>query len=159
MFADLEIDGVVTQLNVNLGTVASGSGQRLLYGPFTWVCGQEMILNRILIVWKTSGNGTELVPYSCSTYNKSQCEFPASVVITAPLAVQFDYSGCTNGSISTINFDSTTNGGTPPYSYAWDFDSNGTTDSTQENPIFNYNNSSSNTATLTVTDAMGLTNT
>ena len=118
-----------------------------------------MILNRILIVWKTSGNGTELVPYSCSTYNKSQCEFPASVVITAPLAVQFDYSGCTNESISTINFDSTTNGGTPPYSYAWDFDSNGTVDSTQENPTFNYNNSSSNTATLTVTDAMGLTNT
>ena len=35
-----------------------------------------------------------------------------------------------------MNFDSTTNGGTPPYSYAWDFDSNGTTDSTQENPTF-----------------------
>ena len=159
MFADLIIDGVTTQINVNLGTVAPGSGQRLLYGPFTWVCGQEMILDRILIVWKTSGNGTELIPYSCNTYNKSQCEFPTSTIIKAPLAVQFEYSGCTNGSISTINFDSTTNGGTPPYSYAWDFDSNGTTDSTQENPTFNYNNSSSNTASLTVTDAMGLTNT
>ena len=30
MFADLIIDGVTTQLNVNLGTVAPGSGQRLL---------------------------------------------------------------------------------------------------------------------------------
>ena len=159
MFADLIIDGVVTPLNVHLGTVAPGAGQRLLYGPFTWVCGQEMILDRILIVWKTNGNNTELVPYTCSTYNRSQCEFPTTVIITAPLAVQFEYSGCTNGGISTINFDSTTNGGTPPYSYAWDFDSNGTTDSTLENPTFNYNNSSSNTASLTVTDAMGLTNT
>ncbi|HBD25787.1 MAG TPA: hypothetical protein DC020_03060, partial [Flavobacterium sp.] len=159
MFADLIIDGVVTPLNVHLGTVVPGSGQRLLYGPFTWVCGQEMLLDRILIVWKTNGDNTELVPYTCSTYNRSQCEFPTTVIITAPLAVQFEYSGCTNGGISTINFDSTTNGGTPPYSYAWDFDSNGTTDSTLENPTFNYNNSSSNTASLTVTDAMGLTNT
>lgn len=159
MFAELIIDGVSTQINVNLGTVAPGSGQRLLYGPFTWICGQEMLLDRILIVWKTSGNNTELVPYTCSSYNRSQCEFPTSTVIVAPLAVQFDYTGCTNGNISTINFESTTNGGTPPYTYAWDFDSNGTIDSTQENPTHNYNNSSSYTATLTVTDSMGLSST
>ena len=120
-----------------------------------------MLLDRILIVWKTSGNNNELQPYNCNTYNKSQCEFPTSTIIITPLAVQFDYSGCTIGNMSTINFESTTNGGTPPYTYtyAWDFDSNGTIDSTLENPTFVYNNSSSNTATLTVTDSMGLTNT
>ena len=159
MFAELIIDGVATQLNVSLGTVAPGSGQRLLYGPFTWICGQEMLLDRILIVWKTSGDGTELIPYTCSSYNRSQCEFPTSTIITAPLAVQFVYSGCTTGTSSIINFESTTNGGTPPYSYAWDFDSNGTIDSTQENPTFNYNNSIPHSATLTVTDSMGLTST
>ena len=158
MFADLIIDGVVTQLNVNLGTVAPGSGQRLLYGPFTWICGQEMILDRILIVWRTNGDNDELVPYVCNSYNKAQCELPQGVVISAPLAVQFTYTGCTEGNQTTIYFDSTTNGGIPPYSFAWDFDSNGTTDSTQENPTFVYNNSVSNTATLTVTDSNGLTN-
>jgi large repetitive protein len=158
MFADLIIDGVITQLNVNLGTVAPGSGQRLLYGPFTWICGQEMILDKILIVWRTNGDNNELVPYVCNSYNKAQCELPQGVVISAPLAVQFTYTGCTEGNQTTINFDSTTNGGIPPYSFAWDFDSNGTTDSTQENPTFVYNNSVSNTATLTVTDSNGLTN-
>ena len=158
MFADLIIDGVITQLNVNLGTVAPGSGQRLLYGPFTWICGQEMILDRILIVWRTNGDNDELVPYVCNSYNKAQCELPQGVVISAPLAVQFTYSGCTEGNQTTINFDSTTNGGIPPYSFAWDFDSNGTTDSTQENPTFVYNNAISNTATLTVTDSNGLSN-
>ncbi|MGV7107993.1 PKD domain-containing protein, partial [Flavobacterium sp. U410] len=158
IFADLIIDGVTTSINVNFGTVSSGTGQRLLYGPFTWICGQEIILNRILIVWKTSGNNTELTPYDCHSYNRSQCELPGGVVVTAPLAVQFTYSGCTNGNQSTINFDSTTNGGTPPYSYAWDFDSNGTIDSTVENPTFTYNNSNSYNATLTVTDANGLSN-
>jgi large repetitive protein len=158
MFADLIIDGVITQLNVNLGTVAPGSGQRLLYGPFTWICGQEMILDKILIVWRTNGDNNELVPYVCNSYNKAQCELPQGVVISAPLAVQFTYTGCSEGNQTTIYFDSTTNGGIPPYSFAWDFDSNGTTDSTQENPTFVYNNSVSNTATLTVTDSNGLTN-
>ena len=159
LFADLIIDGVVTPLNVNFGTVVPGSGQRLLYGPFTWTCGQAMSLNRTLIVWKTNGNNTELVPYNCSSYSKSQCEFPGSVVIAAPLAVQFVYSGCTNGTSSTINFISTTNGGTPPYTYAWDFDNNGTTDSTLPNPTYTYNNTINYSAKLTVTDSMGLMNT
>jgi hypothetical protein len=35
MFADLIIDGISTSINVNLGTVAPGAGQRLLFGPFT----------------------------------------------------------------------------------------------------------------------------
>jgi gliding motility-associated-like protein len=159
LFADLTIDGVVTPLNVHLGTVVPGIGQRQLYGPFTWVCGQAMSLSRLLIVWKTNGDSTELIPYTCSTYSKSQCELPGSQIIAAPLAVQFTYSGCTIGTSSTINFTSTTNGGTPPYTYAWDFDSNGTTDSILENPTHIYNNTSNNSATLTVTDSMGLINT
>ncbi len=159
MFSDLIIDGIPTSLNVHLGTVAPGSGERLLYGPFTWICGQEIILDSILIVWKTSGNNNELIPYSCSSYNKSQCEFPGSVVVAAPLAVQFTYDGCTEGSLSTINFNSTTNGGIPPYTYEWDFNSDGIVDSTDENPSHIYNTSLSASATLTVTDSNGTMNT
>ncbi|KIX22915.1 hypothetical protein SY27_03660, partial [Flavobacterium sp. 316] len=158
IFADLIIDGITTPLNVNFGTVAPGSGQRLLYGPFNWTCGQELLLDKILIVWKTSGNGNELVPYNCNSYTKSQCELPGGTKISAPLAVQFTYTGCTSGTSSSINFQSTTNGGTPPYTYEWDFDSNGTVDSTIENPSHTYDNSIPYSAELKVTDSNGLTN-
>ena len=41
--------------------------------------------------------------------------------------------------------------------FAWDFDNNGTTDSTAANPTHTYTNPGSYTATLRVTDAGGLT--
>lgn len=159
MFSDLVINGISTSINVNLGTVAPGTGQRLLYGPFDWICGDEIILDRILIVWKTNGTNNELIPYDCSSYNKSQCELPGGVVVSAPLAVQFNYTGCTYGNSSTIYFNSTTNGGIPPYSYAWDFESDGIIDSTDENPNYIYDTSNTYSATLTVTDSNGTMNT
>jgi len=159
MFADLNIEGQGTvQLNVDFRTVQPGAGQIALYGPFTWECGQEITLSRILIVWRTNGDDTELVPYDCSSYNKTQCDLPDNIAVTAPLAVEFDYTACTVGSSTTVNFNSTTSGGTPPYTYAWDFDNNGTTDSTLENPTFVYDNSMGYSAELTVTDDLGLSN-
>jgi ribosomal protein S26 len=159
MFADLNIEGQGTvPLNVDFRTVQPGAGQIALYGPFTWVCGQEITLSRILIVWRTNGDDTELVPYDCSSYNKSQCDLPDNIAVTAPLAVEFNYTACTVGSSTTVNFNSTTSGGTPPYTFAWDFDNNGTTDSILENPTFVYNNGMSYSAELTVTDNLGLSN-
>ncbi|MCD8518492.1 MAG: PKD domain-containing protein [Flavobacterium sp.] len=159
MFADLNIEGQSTvQLNVDFRTVQPGAGQIALYGPFTWICGQEITLSRILIVWRTNGDDTELVPYDCSSYNKTQCDLPDNIAVTAPLAVEFDYTACTVGSSTTVNFNSTTSGGTPPYTYAWDFDNNGTTDSILENPTFVYDNSMGYSAELTVTDNLGLSN-
>jgi PKD repeat protein len=58
----------------------------------------------------------------------------------APLAVQFT--------------DQSTNS---PTSWAWDFDSNGTIDSTQQNPSHTYNQPGSYDVTLTVTNAGGPT--
>jgi VCBS repeat-containing protein len=146
------------QINSYLGNITPGAGQRLIYGPFTWTCGQELELNRILVVWKTGGNSTQLPSYNCSTYSSSQCELPGNTIIKKPLAVQFSYKACRVGNNTTAYFTSNTNGGTAPYSFAWDFDNNGTTDSTIANPIFTYT-TLTNIARLTVTDALGLTNT
>ncbi|WP_444542647.1 HYR-like domain-containing protein, partial [Flavobacterium orientale] len=155
LFADLYINNVLTSLNVWMGDIAPGAGQRQLFGPFNWVCGQEVSLSRVLVTWTTNNSNLQN-SYTCNAYNKSQCEFGGNTIIAAPLAVQFDYTACRVGNQTTVNFDSTTNGGIPPYTYVWDFDTNGTTDATIDNPTHVYN-SLTNTATLTVTDSQNLT--
>ncbi|MDT8346245.1 MAG: gliding motility-associated C-terminal domain-containing protein [Flavobacteriaceae bacterium] len=162
LFADLVIDNNVISINSFLGDVPGGIGQREIAGPFNWICGQSIELTRTLVVWKTGGTSTELLPYDCSDYSTSQCELPspAGVVVGTPLAVQFDYTACTVGNQTTVNFDSTTIGGFPPYTFEWDFDNDGSIDNvdlTLENPTHIYT-TSPNTAMLTVTDSEGLTN-
>ncbi|WP_333694527.1 PKD domain-containing protein, partial [Flavobacterium sp.] len=157
LFADLNINGVTQSLNVWMGTVTPGSGQRLLFGPFNWVCGQEITLSRILVVW-TTNNPSIQNSYTCNSYSKSQCEFPSNVTVAAPLAVQYTYKACRVGNNTTVNFTSTTNGGTPPYTFAWDFNNDGITDSTQQNPTHVFT-TQTNIVTLRVTDSLGLTNT
>ena len=168
LFADIAItsysvNGTPTtntiQINSYLGSIAPGAGQRLIYGPFSWTCGQELELNRILVVWRTGGSATQLTSYNCSTYSSSQCELPGNTVIKKPLAVQFTYKACRVGNNLTVNFTSTTNGGTAPYSYEWDFNGDNITDSTLPNPTYTYLTPTGNTAKLTVKDALNLTNT
>ena len=62
----------------------------------------------------------------------------------APLAVQFNSTGSRDPE----------NG---PITYAWDFNSDGTTDSTEPNPSFTYTTNGAYTAKLTVKDQVGLT--
>nr|WP_230686530.1 ThuA domain-containing protein [Catellatospora vulcania] len=60
----------------------------------------------------------------------------------APLAVTFSSAG---------TYDPDGN----PFTYAWDFDTDGTVDSTAANPSFTYTTVGRRTATLTVTDSTG----
>jgi gliding motility-associated-like protein len=159
LFADLSIDGTIVNINCYLGSIAPGAGQRQIYGPFLWSCGQELILSRILAVWRTGGSSAQLPSYTCSTYGTAQCEIPSITIVSKPLAVQFSYKACRVGNNTTVNFTSTTNGGISPYTFAWDFDGNGTTDSTIANPSHTYTSTSGNTATLTVHDTQNLVNT
>src|SRR4051812_12941927 len=62
----------------------------------------------------------------------------------APLTVQFSSAGSSDPENTTLT-------------YAWDFDSNGTVDSTAANPSYTYTASGAFTAKLTVKDAAGLT--
>lgn len=165
IFADILVkdqNGILMQtlqINSYLGTVNPGSGLRLLdipgYGSgFPWTCGYELSLTNLLIVWKTNGsaNDPELNSYNCNTYSKSQCELPTSVLVTAPLAVQYDYTQCTTGNSTIVNFDDDSNGGKKPFTYLWNF-GDGTT-STQQNPSHTYPYPGGPyTVTLQVTDS------
>ncbi|MEN3614394.1 ThuA domain-containing protein [Plantactinospora sp. ZYX-F-223] len=62
----------------------------------------------------------------------------------APLTVSFSSAG-------TLDPDG------DPISYAWDFDGNGSTDSTAPNPTFTYTTNGTRSATLTVRDSTGKT--
>ncbi|SDI13918.1 carbohydrate-binding protein [Nonomuraea jiangxiensis] len=64
----------------------------------------------------------------------------------APLAVQFSSAGTTDPDGN-------------PITYAWDFTTNGSTDSTAANPTFTYTSNGQFTATLTVTDSTGRSST
>jgi PKD repeat protein len=71
-----------------------------------------------------------------------------------PLTCDADgpYSGETG---SLIQFTGTATGGTPPYTWAWEFGDGGT--STQQNPTHTYTTAGLYTVTLTVTDSASVT--
>ncbi|MUV03306.1 PKD domain-containing protein, partial [Flavobacterium rakeshii] len=156
--ADLNIGGVSTFLNVYLGQIVPGSNIKLLYGPFDWVCGDELDLSDTIIAWKTSSSNNPGENYQCNSFSNAQCDYTNEITISKPLAVQFTYTACTVGSETTVNFTSTTNGGKEPYTYAWDFDNDGgPADSTLPNPTHVYT-TQNNTAKLTVTDFENMSN-
>jgi len=83
-------------------------------------------------------------------YIKGRLAAPSAIITAtptsgpAPLTVNFSSAGSTNP-----------NGGA--LTYAWDFDGNGTTDSTDPNPTFVYTTNGTRTARLTVTNSTGQT--
>jgi len=70
-----------------------------------------------------------------------------------PSVVAFDADKYSGKAPLTVNFiDQSSNN---PTTWAWDFDGNGTTDSTQQNPSHQYTQPGSYNVTLTVTNAAG----
>ena len=56
-----------------------------------------------------------------------------------------------------IQFTGSVSQGTPPYTWKWDFNNDGTIDSNQQNPKYTYSSTYNGKAKLTVTDASGTT--
>ena len=160
LFADLIIGNRSEYINIWFGTLPAAKGVSrtvTLDYPFEWTCGLEVLLDTPLLAWTTTNSSNLFSNYQCNSYPSAQCQIGDNIVIKAPLAVQFDFTACTVGPNTSVKFTSTTNGGTPPYTYSWNFGNNASpTTSTQANPTVNY--TSSGTATLTVTDSKGIRN-
>lgn len=77
------------------------------------------------------------------------------ITVHEPLEVDFsaDPRRCSEG--DNVTFVSLAAGGIPPLRHAWDFDNDGTADSTVKDPIHSYALMDAYTVSLTVTDAAG----
>ncbi|WP_186757002.1 beta strand repeat-containing protein, partial [Echinicola salinicaeni] len=156
LYADLNIGGSSIYLDVPLGTMPSSKNtvtNKVIYGPISWECGEELTLELPLIVWKTNNNAPD-EPIDCGDYSQSQCEQPASIVVAAPLAVQFDSQSCLPAeSDFSVQFTSTANGGISPYTISWDFGDG--TNSSALNPLHTFPGAGSYNVALMVTDNDG----
>jgi len=72
--------------------------------------------------------------------------------VGSPLAATASGTPTSGQTPLTVNFTGTATGGTPPYSYSWNF-GDGTATSTAQNPSHTYNSAGTFTATLTASDS------
>ena len=83
-----------------------------------------------------------------------------SVHVNTALDAQFTASPLEGvAGVTQFTFTDGTSGGTPPYTYKWDFDNNGTVDSTAASPVHIYASAGTYTVSLTVKDSIGGSNT
>ncbi len=163
LFADLVVGEDEQFLNYYFGDIlpATDTPKKLTLSgfPMTWVCGEVVLLKSPTLAWTTSSSADLSESYQCNSYPSAQCQFQSTIVVDAPLAVQFEYEvGClSEKSTSTVTFESTTNGGREPYTYAWEFTNGTPATSSDANPVVEF--SASGTAKLTVTDGNGTQNT
>ncbi len=81
----------------------------------------------------------------------------ATISDTSPTA---DFTGSPTSGLAplTVNFTDNSTGYDQPLSNEWDFDNDGTIDSTVQNPSYTYNTAGTYTVSLTVTDSDGSAN-
>ncbi len=128
---------------------------------FTWNWGDQIQIKNVFMYWITGNVPNN--PGPCGPPTKSnqnaQCYFNATgFEVTLPLNPRFTFNpnvNCTN----TVEFTSTTIGGTPPYiyNYFWDFDGDAIIDSYDSITTFSYPTSGTYPVSLIVDDGTSVT--
>ena len=110
-----------------------------------------------------------LAAFNAFSYRKAQLAVQWTNKVNVLGGTETGTSGYyVNGAAPTANFSATPINGSapltvqfndqstgPPTSWAWDFNNDGNVDSTEQNPIYTYNNAGTYTVKLTVTNAAG----
>jgi len=107
---------------------------------------------RLASHWLGNGNPeNQLAPYLAPD-NSALATLDGAENCDAP-TLSISSSNATPMQSEQVTFTSTVTGGAPGYTYEWDFDSDGTIDSTDANPIHTYTAVSNNTVILVVRDS------
>jgi PKD repeat protein len=111
----------------------------------------------------TAGNTGDIAFSNGMLSDNTANEIPAiwvddAVYVSTTLDAEFSGSLLEGvAGVTEFTFTDATTGGTPPYTYGWDFDNDGTVDSTDANPTHTYTNAGTYTVTLTMTDSLANT--
>ncbi len=111
---------------------------------FGWDCGSVITMENFYMSWQPNANK------ACDCSN-AKCFAADVILVQAPLIANFEFNPSCAGEFA-LDFVSTTTGGTPPYTYLWDF-GDGTT-STLVSPTHVFASAGPYTVTLTVNDQL-----
>ena len=112
----------------------------------------------------SAGSTSNITPSNAMLSDNTATEIPAtwvgdSVHVNTALDAGFSASPLEGvAGVTGFTFTDATTGGTPSYTYEWDFDNNGTVDSTAANPTYIYASAGTYTVSLTVTDSLSTSN-
>ena len=108
--------------------------------------------------YDTAGIYTVYLVATDSHGNKAVKTREQYITAAGPLSADFTSETIVE-TYEQFRFLDTTKGGFPPYTYEWDFDNDGTVDSTESNPDWSYPDAGTYTVSLKVTDSKGNQNT
>ncbi len=176
---DTDGDGIGNACDTNLSPVANAGS------PYTGIEGQAITLNGNgstdsdgsidLYQWDVNNDGSYELSSTSSTQGytytsqgtytiklkvtdnlgaTNEATTTAAISDTSPTA-DFTASPTTVPASLPVNFTNTSTGYDLPLSYEWDFDNNGTIDSTAQNPSYTYTNAGTYAVKLRATDSDG----
>jgi hypothetical protein len=138
-------NGVVQQIEVLTG--ASGGISTEGWECFSYPIPDSVISFQASLMAKQNG-GTDQAGWDYVMITG----FPeGSLPLTANFSSDKTFAFCND----SIHFSDDSFGGSPPYSYAWDFDNDGSTDDTTCGPFFCYSNTGTYSPKLTISDCNG----
>lgn len=140
------------------GTINPGITQlKLDTQPIIINCEASYTIGKVWLGWTTTPNDNCSNATTCKSYSSSKCskDLTNYYSIVVP-SITYDCGNYDENSI-TVTFTGTPLGGVAPYTYAWDFNGDGTIDATTQNPTYTFNTTSTGdfTVSLKITDFEG----
>src|SRR2546421_8068994 len=144
------------EVGQSISFTASASGGAPPYS-YSWSFGDGSAGTDLQVTHTYNSDGTYQVTLTVTDSLGNTVTGVSPVVVgTAPLQAGFTNSPTSPQPSDSINFTASARGGTPPYSYSWDF-GNGAS-ATGDTAAYSYATAGSYTVTLTVIDSMNRPN-